>query len=173
MKILFVCLGNICRSPTAQGVMLAQVAALPQAERETLGNLQVDSAGIGDYHVGSAPDARSQRAAAARGIDISRFRARQIRAEDFHRFDRVLAMDESNLAALEVLRPEGAKARLALLMDYARRTGMRAVPDPYTLGPRAFDDVLDLCALGIAGLLETLLADAHAKGSVSLLLKAF
>src|ERR1700677_1416485 len=108
-RILFVCLGNICRSPTAEGAFRHLCAA----EAPGL-DIEVDSAGTGDYHLGEPPDARSRRAAAARGIDLSRLRARQVGRQDFARFDLILAMDRHNLRALRAMSPPGARARVEL-----------------------------------------------------------
>jgi protein-tyrosine phosphatase len=147
-RILMVCLGNICRSPMAQGVMERQAAAAG------LG-VEVDSAGVGGWHEGEGPDRRAVAAARARGLDISAQRARQVRGGDFERFDLILAMDESNLAALERARPASARARLALLLDHAEGPE-REVPDPYYGGAQGFDRVLDLIEAGVAGVLAGL-----------------
>jgi protein-tyrosine phosphatase len=150
VRILMVCLGNICRSPTAEGVLRHAAQAAPQLD------LEIDSAGTGDYHVGAAPDARAVRAARARGIDLSELRARQVTRADFERFDLVLAMDRANLRALERLRPADSRAQLKLFMDYAPQLGVREIPDPYT-GPAAgFERVLDLTAAAAQGLLSSL-----------------
>lgn len=121
-------------------------------------SLQVDSAGTGDYHVGEPPDRRSQRAAAQRGYDLSRLRARQVQREDFDRFDLLLAMDLANLAALQALAPRDRQERLRLLLDYADGAGHREVPDPYYGGPEAFEQVLDLAEHAARGLLSALVA---------------
>jgi len=131
MKVLFVCTGNICRSPTAEGVMRKMIAG------EGL-EVQVESAGTHDYHVGEAPDERSQRHAERRGYDLSAQRARQVSPEDFVRFDLILAMDRGHLRQLERLRPAGHRAKLRLLL------GDRDVPDPYYGGAEGFEEVLDL-----------------------------
>ena len=128
-----VCLGNICRSPTAEAVLRAKLEAAGLAD-----HVVVDSAGTGDWHVGSPPDARSQRHAAKRGYDLSALRGRQVAEADFHRFDLILAMDEDNLADLLRLAPDGdssAEVRLFAQVE---------VPDPYTGGPAGFEQVLDL-----------------------------
>ena len=148
--VLFVCLGNICRSPTAEGVLRAIAA------REYPGlMLEVDSAGTADYHVGEPPDRRTVAAARRRGYELSGLRARQVQAEDFHRFDFVLAMDRANLAALERLRPEGAGARVALFLEQAGDP-VDEVPDPYYGGVEDFERVLDLCESGARGFLDRL-----------------
>ena len=148
VRVLMVCLGNICRSPLAQGVIERAVADAGIA-------VEADSAGVGGWHRGEPPDPRAQAAAAARGLDISGQRARQTRQADFEDFDLILAMDESNLAALERARPEGARARLALLLDHAPGPE-REVPDPYYGGADGFGRVVDLIEAGVAGLLEDL-----------------
>jgi protein-tyrosine phosphatase len=148
MRILFVCLGNICRSPTAEAV-LRGIAA-----REAPGlSLEVDSAGTADYHVGNAPDPRSQRAAAVRGYDLSRLRARHVTRADFERFDLLLAMDGSNRDVLQALAPDGCRDRVRLFMEFAPETGVVEVPDPYYGGPAGFERVLDLAEAASRGLL--------------------
>lgn len=128
-KILFVCLGNICRSPTAEGIMRNLIKTAGEEN-----NIAVDSAGIASYHQGDAPDRRSVICAAEHGIDLRDLRSRPVRAEDFAEFDLILAMDENNLADLEWKRPQGdsryQKAKLGLLLDYAPEYGCN-VPDPY------------------------------------------
>jgi protein-tyrosine phosphatase len=146
-----VCLGNICRSPTAEGVL----RALLREEAPHL-EVQVDSAGTADYHIGDAPDRRSQRAALQRGIDISALRGRQVEPADFSRFDYILAMDENNLRELEQLRPRHARAKLKLFMDYAPEEGSREVPDPYYRDAAAFEQVLDLTAAAARGFIASL-----------------
>ncbi|MDA5558224.1 low molecular weight protein-tyrosine-phosphatase [Shimia sp. MMG029] len=139
MKILFVCLGNICRSPTAEGVFRAMA---PQA--------QVDSAGTGAWHVGEPPYGPMQAAARARGYDLSDLRARQFVAQDFARFDLIIAMDRDNLSNIERLRPAGDDTPVRLFTGY-ESSGAEAVPDPYYT--RDFDGTLDLiedCARGLA-----------------------
>ncbi|MFI8609250.1 low molecular weight protein-tyrosine-phosphatase [Pseudomonas sp. NPDC077649] len=138
MKVLFVCLGNICRSPTAEGVLRHKLRAAGLEDR-----VQVDSAGTGDWHVGKAPDSRTRIAAQRRGYDLSALRARQVEAADFQRFDLILAMDQSNLRNLQALRPAGAQADLDL---YLRRyeLALDDVPDPYYGGEDGFEQVLDL-----------------------------
>ena len=151
VRILFVCLGNICRSPTAEGVL----RDLLTREAPQLA-VEIDSAGTGDYHIGAPPDARSQRAALRRGIDLSALRARQVSPQDFSRFDWILAMDEDNLRDLEALRPTGSKARLRLFLDFAPPPHPDAVPDPYLGDARAFERVLDLTTAAARGLLAWL-----------------
>lgn len=148
MKILFVCLGNICRSPTAEGV-LRHVA---RAEAPEL-DLHVDSAGTADYHIGAPPDRRSSAHAARRGYDISGLRARQVVREDFTRFDLILAMDADNLRDLQALVPAGTGAKLALCLDFAPGHAGQPVPDPYYGGEPDFERVLDLAEVAARGLL--------------------
>src|ERR1700760_3458335 len=135
-----VCLGNICRSPPAEGVLLP----LLRQESPPL-PVEVDSAGTADYHIGDPPDKRSQRAALQRGIDISGLRGRQVETADFARFDLILAMDQDNLRELKKIRPANSRAELKLLMQYAPESG-REVPDPYYRDAAAFEKVLDLTA---------------------------
>jgi protein-tyrosine phosphatase len=151
MKVLFVCFGNICRSPTAEGVfrhLLAQEA--PELR------VEIDSAGTAGYHIGHPPDLRSQRAAHARGIDLSGLRARQVSAEDFLRFDLILAMDRDNLEELEAIRPAESRARVQLFLEYAPELGRTEVPDPYYGDARGFEEVLNLSAAASRGLIAAL-----------------
>lgn len=152
LRILFVCLGNICRSPTAEGV-LRQLAAREAPELK----LEIDSAGIAAYHIGKAPDPRSQRAARQRGVDLSRLRARQVRARDFADFDVILAMDHDNLRCLEKMRPAGSRARVQLFLEYSPPDcAERDVPDPYYGEGDGFERVLDLTHAASRGLIESL-----------------
>lgn len=138
MRILFVCLGNICRSPTAEGVLRQHLRHAGLADR-----VEVASAGTGDWHVGQGPDQRTCRAALARGYDLSRQRAQQVTPAHFADYDLVLAMDSSNLRDLQALRPSNAKGELDLFL---RRYGAAVdeVPDPYHGGADGFEQVLDL-----------------------------
>jgi protein-tyrosine phosphatase len=139
LRILFVCLGNICRSPTAEGALRRLCAAeAPELD------IEVDSAGTGNYHLGKPPDSRSRHAAAARGIDLSALRARQVERQDFARFDLILAMDRHNLRALRALRPPGSRARLELFLEFAGGPADGEVPDPYTGTAADFERVLDI-----------------------------
>jgi protein-tyrosine phosphatase len=151
MKVLFVCLGNICRSPTAEGVLRHLLAE----ERGEL-DIEVDSAGTGDYHLGEPPDVRSQRAANRRGIDLSGLAARQVTRRDFDDFDLILAMDRANLRDLKAMRPEGSRAEVRLFLEYAGEPGQSEVPDPYTGGPEDFERVLDLVMRASRRLIERL-----------------
>jgi protein-tyrosine phosphatase len=153
-RVLFVCLGNICRSPTAEGVLRHLVAqTTPQL------NLEIDSAGTADYHIGAPPDLRSQRAASRRGIDISGLRARQVTQDDFARFDLILAMDRENLRELEAMKPGNSRASLKLFLEYAPDLNLRDVPDPYYRDASAFEEVLDLTSAASRGLLASLSRD--------------
>ncbi|MFG6464249.1 low molecular weight protein-tyrosine-phosphatase [Roseateles sp. DXS20W] len=145
-RILFFCMGNICRSPTADGVMRAKLAAAGL-------DVEVDSAGTHGYHVGAPPDERSQEHARKRGYDLSPLRARQLVAADFDRFDLVLAMDGDNLAHAQRLCPPSRRQRLKLLLDYAPHLGQRHVPDPYYGGAAGFETVLDLVEAACDGLI--------------------
>jgi len=150
-RILFVCLGNICRSPTAEGVFRHLL------EQEAPGlSIEIDSAGTADYHVGDPPDPRTQRAAAARGIDLGGLRARQVMADDFLRFDLILAMDQDNLRELQALRPRHSRARLQLFLEYAPGLGRLDVPDPYYRDAGGFEEVLDLATAASRGLIASL-----------------
>ncbi len=150
-RILFVCLGNICRSPTAEAVFRDTAARIaPQLQ------LEIDSAGTADYHIGSAPDPRSQRAALERGIDISGLRARQVTAEDFWRFDLMLAMDRNNLRTLQAMSPPNPRAQLRLFLSYAPQLRRLEVPDPYYGAAADFDEVLDLAAAASLALIVSL-----------------
>jgi protein-tyrosine phosphatase len=146
-RILFVCLGNICRSPSAEGVVrkLADDRGL---------TVDLDSAGTGAWHVGEAPYGPMQTAARVRGFDLSPIRARQVTAQDFHDFDLVLAMDGQNLADLERIRPAGARADLRLFLSYLPEAGTEDVPDPYYT--RDFNQTLDLVEQAGKALLDQL-----------------
>ncbi len=150
IKVLFVCLGNICRSPTAEGVMRHKVR---QAGLEA--HILLDSAGTGGWHVGKAPDPRMQQAALERGYDLSTLRARQVSAEDLQTFDYVLAMDDSNYSDLKHLAGSQAHAKLQRLLDYGA-TGLTQVPDPYYGGEAGFFQVIDLIEQACDALLDHL-----------------
>ncbi|QIK37469.1 low molecular weight phosphotyrosine protein phosphatase [Caldichromatium japonicum] len=153
VKVLFVCMGNICRSPTAQGVLRKLV------RDEGLDHcIEIDSAGTHAYHLGEPPDPRAQETARARGIDLSDLRARQVEPNDFGRFHYVVAMDHDNYARLRRLCPPGMEGRLHLLMDFAPDLGVHEVPDPYYGGQRGFEQVFDLIELAARGLLDDIKA---------------
>ena len=147
-RIVFVCLGNICRSPMAEGVFAAQAAL------NGLGDVEIDSAGTGDWHIGSAPDERAIAAANNRGIDISGLRARQFMLEDFERFDIIAAMDGANVAKLRSIATPETAGKVRLFLDYARDLPVREVPDPYYGGAEGFESVLDLLEIGSLGLVD-------------------
>lgn len=150
-RVLFVCLGNICRSPTAHGVFAALVERRGQSHR-----VEVDSCGTGNWHVGEAPDARATAEAAARGYDLSPLRARQVNVGDFDRYDYILAMDQQNLADLQRLCPPDYAGRLGLFLSFAEGVGVEEVPDPYYGGSQGFTEVLDLVEAASEGLLHAL-----------------
>lgn len=139
MRVLMVCMGNICRSPTAEGVLRHK---LQQTGLDRL--VEVDSAGTHAFHVGAAPDKRAVSVAAARGYDLAKLRARQVVDADFERFDLILAMDWDNLALLESRCPEHARQRLKRLSEFAQRFDSPVVPDPYYGSAQGFTRVLDL-----------------------------
>ena len=150
-RILFVCLGNICRSPMAEGVFRHLVAARGATER-----FHIDSAGTGAWHVGEPPDSRAQEVVGSRGIDISAQRARRIELDDFERFDMLLAMDRSNQTVLQRLAPEPHRDKTKLLLSFAPDCKRKDVPDPYFGGADGFEHVLDLIESASAGLFEAL-----------------
>ena len=149
IKVLFVCLGNICRSPTAEGVFRHLV------EREGLSDhIEIDSAGTAAYHVGQPPDGRSQEAARLRGIDLSRQRARQARPEDIENFDYVLAMDDQNHANLLAISAPDTAHKVQLFLDFAPDEPNKSVPDPYYGQGNGFEIVLDMIEEASQGLLS-------------------
>ncbi len=149
--VLFCCTGNICRSPTAEGVFRKRVAEAGLQEA-----IFIDSAGTHDYHVGKPPDARTSEAALRRGYDLSALRARQVIREDFNRFDLVLAMDRANHLHLSRLCVPARADRLGMMMEYARRYAEIEVPDPYYGGEDGFELVLDMLEDASCGLLHSL-----------------
>lgn len=153
MRILFVCMGNICRSPTAEGVFrrLARERA-PDVE------IEIDSAGTHDYHVGKPPDHRAVSAALRRSIDLSELRARRVHEQDFERFDLILAMDDENLSELRRRALPRHHEKIRLMMEYAPRAQSKAVPDPYYGGESGFEEVLDLLEEAADGLLQDVLS---------------
>lgn len=144
MRILCVCLGNICRSPTAEAVLRSMGGD----------RIEVDSAGTGGWHAGEPPYGPSVEAGARRGYDLSSLRARQIRATDFHDFNLILAMDAENLSDIERIRPRGSQTPVRLFLDYAPEIAVREVPDPYYT--RDFDGALDLIEAASRGVLASL-----------------
>lgn len=156
-SVLFVCLGNICRSPLAEGV-LRQLAADQGID------VVIDSAGTGDWHIGHPPDRRAQAEARRNGLDISGLRARQVTADDFHAFDHIVAMDSQNLRDLIELQPQDARAMLSRLLDHAE-VDAADVPDPYYGGDDGFAETFRLVEAGARGLLAQL---ANSKRSTTL-----
>jgi protein-tyrosine phosphatase len=153
VSVLFVCLGNICRSPTAEGVFRQLVK-----EAGLAGRIEVDSAGTGDYHIGERPDPRACWAASRRGYDLTPLRARQVTVQDFHDFNYVFAMDEQNVRALQRIAPAEHADKVKLFTDFASN-GECGVPDPYVGGPQGFESVLDLVEDAAQGLLRHLRAE--------------
>ncbi|MDT9598309.1 low molecular weight protein-tyrosine-phosphatase [Sphingosinicella rhizophila] len=150
-SILFICLGNICRSPLAEAALRAEAARLGIP-------VEVDSAGTGDWHLGHPPDKRAAAVASRNGIDISGLRARQVRAEDFHHFDHIVALDAQNLADLRGMRPQGSRAELSLLLDHVEGRAGQAVADPYYGQDEHFDVTWQDVTEGAKGLARKLAA---------------
>lgn len=149
ISVIFICMGNICRSPTAEAVFRHYVQNAGLA-----GQIMIDSAGTIDFHAGKAPDLRAQRAAQRRGYDMSGLRGRQVEDGDFYRFDYVLAMDRDNLAFLQRLAPLDSETKMQLFLEYARNHTEREVPDPYYGGSDGFERVLDMVEDAAEGLLQ-------------------
>jgi len=162
VKVLFVCMGNICRSPTAQGVFAALVRQHGLDEA-----IYVDSAGTHSYHIGSSPDPRARSAALRRGIDISDQRARKLTVADFEEFDFVLVMDRENLETVEDMCPPAHAGKVRLLLEYAPHLGIEEVPDPYYGGAAGFERVLDMIEAASEGLLDHI-RQAHRRMSQEL-----
>ena len=152
LKVLMICLGNICRSPTAQGVLSSLII-----NKNLESTITVDSAGTGSWHIGKTPDARSTLAASARGYDISKLTARRIEEADFAEFDYLLAMDKSNLCDLNRLCPEKYTHKLELLLNF-ESSGRISVPDPYYGGSSGFEVVLDLIEDACKGYLDYIIS---------------
>ena len=153
IAVCFVCLGNICRSPSAEAVMRDLVERAKLADR-----IVIDSAGTGDWHIGEPPDERAQKAAKKRGYDLSNLRGRQVAADDFARFDLFIVMDDANAAALTAVCPPEHRDKIRLLMEFATRDDSRVVVDPYFGGEEGFEKVLDQCEDACEGLLKALRA---------------
>ena len=153
-SVLFVCLGNICRSPTAHGVFEAMAS-----KRGLADNITVDSCGTGDWHIGHAPDRRASAEAILRGYELSHLRARQVSPADFDHFDFILAMDNQNLADLQAMSPSHFNGRLALFLSFAHGDVPLEVPDPYYGGDDGFATVLNLVESASAGLLQEICRD--------------
>ncbi len=152
ISVLFCCMGNICRSPTAEVVFRAKVEGAGLLQQ-----ISIDSAGTHDYHIGNPPDRRAQHAAKLRGYDMSNLRGRQVEAADFSRFDYVLAMDNANMEILNRLCPKELHERLGLFLQYAQQHKLTEVPDPYYGGDDGFDQVLNMVEDASAGLLQHIL----------------
>jgi protein-tyrosine phosphatase len=157
IRVLMVCLGNICRSPTAEAMLRKKVIAAGLADR-----VEVDSAGTSDYHVDAPPDRRAVAHGERRGLAMRQLRGRQVARADFDRFDFILAMDEDNLADLQRVRPAGSRAKVSLLMSFVPDAGEREVPDPYSGGAEGFEHVLDLVEEAV----DAFLAALRAAGSL-------
>lgn len=152
VKVLFVCLGNICRSPTAEGVFRSLLLTKNYNEL-----IEIDSAGTHAYHVGKSPDTRAQIAAKNRGIDLSDLRGRQVNATDLDYYDYVLAMDYENYENLIAISSDDNKHKIKLFLEFAKNSNEKEVPDPYFGGDQGFERVLDLIEDAANGLLETIL----------------
>ncbi len=158
IKVLFVCMGNICRSPTAEGVFTKLVNDLDLNDK-----FQIDSAGTHDYHIGKAPDERAQHAARGRGIEIKNLRARQIHSSDFEYFDHILVMDDENYAnAMAICPPEFSK-KVKHFLSYANNFEEKEVPDPYFGGTQGFERVLNMVENASTGFLDSLRAEDKLK----------
>lgn len=151
VKVLFVCMGNICRSPTAEGVFRHKVSEAGLDDK-----IHIDSAGTHAYHVGEPPDGRAQQSALQRGFDLSRQRARKVSVDDFDQFDYVVAMDMSNQDALLSICPQGLENKIHLFLKFASNTSTSEVPDPYYGGGKGFEKVLDLVENAADGLITHL-----------------
>ena len=149
-RILFVCMGNICRSPTAEGMLRKRLEEEGMADR-----VAVDSCGTGAWHVGQPPDPRALRAATDRGIDLGELRGRQLTVEDFERFDEILVMDSDNLERTLALQPADSRARVSRLLNYAGQLD-EDVPDPYFGGEAGFQQVLDQLEDAVEGVVASL-----------------
>ena len=148
IRVLFVCLGNICRSPTAEGVFRTKVRAAGLQDQ-----IEIDSAGTGDWHVGRPPDKRAQQYAAQAGYDLSDLRGRQVGVEDFRNFDYILPMDQQNLMDLQQMKPDSFEGVLALFLSYDKAIPIDEVPDPYSMGEPAFRNAIKLIERGCDALL--------------------
>ncbi len=158
MRILFVCLGNICRSPTAE-IVFREFAAREAPDLD----IEVDSAGTAGYHVGAPPDTRTRQAALRRGYDMAALRARVVEPQDFGRFDLILAMDRQNLEVLQRRAPPDARDRIRLFLEFAPEAEAIEVPDPYYGGANGFEEVLDLVEAAAKGLLRHVRSEARVR----------
>lgn len=150
LSVLFVCMGNICRSPTAEGVFRRLVCQEGLEEW-----FEIDSAGTHAYHIGNPPDERAQKAAMARGIDLSNIRARQVSHADFETFDHILVMDRDNYDTLSFVCPRYHSHKVKLFLEYLPNDKVKEVPDPYYGGGKGFEQVLDLVEQASAGFLNS------------------
>ena len=148
-KVLFVCMGNICRSPTAEGSFRSIVS-----KQELSDCFEIDSAGTHAYHIGNSPDSRSQKTARKYGVDLSNLRARQVHESDFYYYDHIIAMDMDNIQILKSIRPTDSQSQIKLLLDYLPNSGFESVPDPYFEGK--FDEVFEMVYAACASFLENL-----------------
>ncbi len=153
-RVLFICLGNICRSPTAQAIF----------EKKIVGHgledlFKIDSCGTGSWHIGKMPDLRAIEAATKRGYSLNHIRARKMLIKDFDDFDYFVAMDRENLKEIERLRPENFCGNVALFSSFIKNSKLVDVPDPYYGGERGFDEVIDMIELGASGILKSILSD--------------
>jgi protein-tyrosine phosphatase len=158
VTVLFVCMGNICRSPTAEGVFRHVVA-----NSDLKGKIHTDSAGTHAYHIGEPPDRRAQATAVSRGIDISDLRARKVIDEDYERYDYIIAMDNDNLAILLSNCPEHYKDKVHLFLNFAPDRNEQEVPDPYYGGRHGFERVFDMVEAASKGLLDDILKKSQGK----------
>lgn len=153
ISVLMVCMGNICRSPMAEGILRREIAKAGLQDQ-----VQIDSAGTHSYHIGAPPDPRAQTAIGRRGVDISDLRGRQVADADFEKFDYILAMDEDNLGILRRKAPPHAQERIRLLLSFSSKFPHQAVPDPYYGGASGFEQNLDMIEDAVAGLIEAIRA---------------
>lgn len=152
VKVMFVCMGNICRSPTAHGVFRKMVQDEGYAD-----DIYIESSGTHAYHVGETPDQRAQQTAFGRGIDLTDLRAQKVKSTDFQNFDYILAMDHDNFAILSSSCPAEHRNKLHMFLDFAEGVSIREVPDPYYGGASGFDHVFDLVEAGSRGLLQDII----------------
>jgi protein-tyrosine phosphatase len=162
MKVLFVCMGNICRSPTAEGIFRKMVEAGPLK-----GKVDIDSAGTHGYHEGAPPDSRAIAHASKRGVDLTMLRAREVSPSDFERFDYVIAMDDTNRRHLRAMCPTRLQNKIELLLEYGGEEDEYEVPDPYHGKPQDFEVALDLIEAGCEGLHEYLVDQQRLRGGIS------
>ena len=153
-RVLFVCLGNICRSPTAQAIFEKRIT-----EHGLEDLFKIDSCGTGSWHIGKMPDSRAIEAAEKRGYSLRHIRGRKMQTKDFDNFDYFIAMDRENLKEIERLLPENFYGNVVLFSSFIKDSKLVDVPDPYYGGERGFDEVIDLIELGVSGFLKSILSD--------------